>query len=385
MAMKLENESTVMRMAVPLLLEWFQTHARQLPWRVNQTPYRVWVSEIMLQQTRAAAVQPYYERFMKELPDVAALADVPETRLLKLWEGLGYYSRARNLQKAARIILSEYGGCFPDTYSEIRKLPGVGPYTAGAVASIAFGEAVPAVDGNVLRVVSRITASELDIAAPAVRESIRSLIKEIIPENAPGRFNEALMELGACVCVPNSAARCGDCPLKRICMAEGLGRQDELPVKKTNKARRIENKTILVIRDGSRCFIRKRAPKGLLAGMYELPCIDGRPERKEVLSYVEGFGLVPVRIQKLPEAVHIFSHVEWHMQGYLIQLGEAEPLGNQTAAPSGEIQEGNMKYVTNGEENGMILTEGSLIALKYPVPSAYKAYMKYLTCAPEGY
>ena len=227
-------------LTLPLLL-WYRENARDLPWRKKPTAYRVWVSEIMLQQTRVAAVLDYYRRFLEELPDVQALAEVPEERLMKLWQGLGYYSRARNLQRAARTIVSGFGGRFPERYEDIRALPGVGDYTAGAVGSIAFGLPTPAVDGNVLRVIARITGDGGDISTPAMKKRVTEALARVIPVDAPGDYNQALMELGATVCLPNGAPLCEKCPAARLCTAFQQGRTGELPVKAPKKPRREED------------------------------------------------------------------------------------------------------------------------------------------------
>ena len=229
------------------LLEWFRDNARSLPWRDDPTPYHVWLSEIMLQQTRVAAVLGYYRRFLEEAPDIAVLAALPEDRLLKLWQGLGYYNRARNLQRAARVIVDQHGGVFPADYAAVRALPGVGDYTAGAVCSIAFGQAVPAVDGNVLRVYARICGDGGDITAPRMKQKVTRAVGEIIPLNAAGTFNQALMELGATVCLPNGAPLCQRCPAKGFCAALAQGRVGELPVKAPKKARRVEKRAVWLI------------------------------------------------------------------------------------------------------------------------------------------
>ena len=206
------EDSGFRELAEPLIA-WYRQNKRDLPWRATADPYRIWVSEIMLQQTRVEAVKPYYERFLSELPGVRELADVPEERLLKLWEGLGYYNRARNMQKAARQIVEDYGGRFPVTYEEIRNLKGIGNYTAGAIASFAYGILKPAVDGNVLRVISRVTADGSDIMKPSTKSRIEKKLEEAIPDGAACDFNQGLIELGAIVCVPNGRPKCGECPL----------------------------------------------------------------------------------------------------------------------------------------------------------------------------
>ena len=221
------------------LLRWFDQNARILPWRDQPTPYRVWVSEIMLQQTRVEAVKPFYQRFMEALPDIQTLANCEEEELLKLWEGLGYYNRVRNMQIAARTVIEEYGGKLPDDYLELQQLKGIGSYTAGAIASIAYGKVAPAVDGNVLRVISRVTLSREDILKQSVKRGMEQAIVEIMPADRPGAFNQALMELGAMVCVPNGEPHCESCPLKGLCLARKMGAMDEIPVKKAKKPRRI--------------------------------------------------------------------------------------------------------------------------------------------------
>lgn len=355
------------------LLEWFTAHARVLPWRELPTPYRVWVSEIMLQQTRVEAVKPYFERFTSALPDVFALAACPEDELLKLWEGLGYYNRVRNLQKAAVQVVEEYGGVIPAEYDELLKLKGIGHYTAGAVASIAYGRYVPAVDGNVLRILTRVTADDTDIMKQsfrtAVERALLAMMQELkIPDglkrrlrdgNIPGALNQALMELGATVCVPNGAPFCGECPWENFCLAKKEGRIGELPVKSKAKARKIEARTVLILRDGDKVAIRKRPDRGLLAGLYELPNVEGRLSQEEVLGLVKEMGLVPVRIQRLSSAKHIFSHIEWHMDGYAVLLEGGLP------------QKG-------GHQQPFIFVEAEDAKERYAIPSAFAAYAGYM-------
>lgn len=342
----------------PPLLKWYDGHRRVLPWRENPAPYRVWVSEIMLQQTRVEAVKPYFERFMEALPGIPELAQAPEDKLLKLWEGLGYYNRARNLQKAAQAIMAEYGGRMPDSREELLKLPGIGSYTAGAVASIAYGRAVPAVDGNVLRVISRYRADGRDMLNDKVRKSVEEDLKAVMPKDRPGDFNQALMELGAVVCIPNGAPKCGECPWESACKAHIEGRETEFPKKAAKKARSIEKKTILVIQDAMRAAIRKRPAKGMLAGMYEFPSEEGHLSQEEVLALLKEKGLHPLRIQKLPDSRHVFTHKEWDMIGYAVRVDELEPVG--------------------GTQEGLLFIEPSLTEKEYPIPSAYAAYTGYL-------
>jgi A/G-specific adenine glycosylase len=309
------------------LQEWFSGNARILPWREEPMPYYVWISEIMLQQTRVEAVKPYFERFIRELPDVEALAICPEDKLLKLWEGLGYYNRVRNLNVAAKQIVEEYGGVIPDEYGELLKLKGIGHYTAGAIASIAYGKPVPAVDGNVLRVISRVTGDDSDIMKQSVRTHMEEKIRELMERDVrlmPSMFNQALMELGAVVCVPNGEPHCDICPWHELCVARKTDRIAELPVKKKAKERRIEERTVLVIRDGERVALGKRPAKGLLAGLYELPNVSGHLDVEETLAFLKTQGYQPIRIQPLPPAKHIFSHVEWRMTGYMVLVSELD-------------------------------------------------------------
>lgn len=336
------------------LLKWYDGHARVLPWREEPSPYRVWVSEIMLQQTRVEAVKPYFERFIKELPDIRALAEAPEDRLMKLWEGLGYYNRVRNMQKAARELTGEYGGEMPADFERILKLPGIGSYTAGAIASIAFGIPRPAVDGNVLRVLSRVQKSYEDIMKQSVRKSFEEQVRAVIPKDRAGDFNQSLIELGAIVCVPNGAPKCGECPLKEQCRAHAGGVELELPKKTPPKKRRIEERTILVLLSDNKAALKKRPPKGLLAGLYELPNLEGRYESQEMLNYVKELGLSPIRIQPLPEAKHIFSHIEWHMAGYAVKIEEPEE-----------------------EPEGFFFVEKAQMEEKYSIPAAFGAYTEY--------
>ncbi len=346
----------MLKQIVKPLLSWYDGHARVLPWRENRHPYRVWVSEIMLQQTRVEAVKPFFERFIKALPDVKSLAECPEEELLKLWEGLGYYNRVRNMQKAAQTVMEQYDGAFPADYEKLLSLPGIGHYTAGAIGSIAFDIPMPAVDGNVLRVLARVKASYEDILKQSVKSSMEKEVRKIIPADRAGDFNQALIELGAIVCVPNGKARCGACPLAFCCMAREKGIVDELPKKKAKKERRLEQKTVLVLREGDRVGIRKRSAKGLLAGMYELPNLEGFLGENEVLEWIRKQGLSPLRILPLAGAKHIFSHVEWQMTGYAVSLEETEHM----------------------DRDGLFFTDAKETEEKYPIPAAFAAYARYM-------
>ena len=369
-----------LRQLVQPLQIWFKGNARVLPWRENPIAYYVWISEIMLQQTRVEAVKPYFDRFIRELPDVKALAECPEDKLLKLWEGLGYYNRARNLKIAANQILEEYDGVIPTEYEELLKLKGIGNYTAGAIASIAYGKAVPAVDGNVLRVISRVTADDSDIMKQSVRNHMEQKLYELMTteiyeelqtheslerysgqddsEVLPSIFNQALMELGATVCVPNGAPHCEVCPWHDLCEARKQDRIRELPVKKKAKARRIEEKTVFIIKDGEQLALHKRANKGLLAGMYELPNTEGHLTEQEAIKYIEEKGYTPIRIQAVCDAKHIFSHVEWHMKGYVVFLQSPE-------------------YAQSEKENWLFINVEET-RHNYAIPSAFVKYTEYL-------
>ena len=371
------------------LLRWFLNHARVLPWREEPTPYRVWVSEIMLQQTRVEAVKPYFERFTVALPDAGALSACPEDELLKLWEGLGYYNRVRNMQKAAVEVVENYGGQLPADYEKLLKLKGIGHYTAGAIASIAYGIPVPAVDGNVLRVLTRVSADDTDIMKQSFRNQMEILLEKLMHgisdrneknvfswmedakdlrvqvyhQNLAGAFNQALMELGATVCVPNGAPLCEECPWKDLCEAKKQGLIGQIPVKSKAKPRKIEEKTVLILRDDDKVAIRKRPKKGLLAGLYELPNVEGSMGQEEVVSLVKEMGYAPIRIQPLGEAKHIFSHIEWHMTGYVIRVEEPEM---QQQVQSGSLTD-DLLFV-NAED----------AKEKYAIPSAFAAYAKYM-------
>lgn len=352
------------------LLEWYDKNRRSLPWREDPSPYHVWISEIMLQQTRVEAVKGYYRRFLDSLPDVRTLAEADEDTCLKLWEGLGYYSRARNLRLAAQEIVSRYEGRMPGTSAELKKLPGIGAYTAAAVASIAFGEKVPAIDGNLLRIFSRLTLYEEDVRKPAAMRSAERFYLEMMPEDRPGDFNQALMDLGAGICTPREGPVCLDdpssCPLRPFCLAFAAGRSRSLPVLPVKKERRKEKRTILVIQSENRILLRKRPPKGLLAGMWEFPNEEGwltaDEALRKALSYSSSCGLEPLRITVLPESRHIFTHREWLMHGFLITAGSfPEPL-------AADWKSGAKKQTT-------LMAEVSDLQNKYAIPSAYSVYL----------
>lgn len=358
--MKIEQD-----IVTPLLL-WYEGHKRVLPWREDKNPYRIWVSEIMLQQTRVEAVKPYFDRFMKELPDAAYLAAAKEERLLKLWEGLGYYNRVRNMQKAAKIIVEEYGGRFPKEYEALIKLPGIGDYTAGAIASISFEESVPAVDGNVLRILSRLLLYEEDVLSLKAKRQAKEALEPLMPENRCGDFNQALMELGATVCVPNGAPHCDRCPWNGLCLAYQRDCWQDYPKKSAKKPRKIEEKTILIIGDGERILLHKRPSRGLLAGMYELPSMEGYEAEGAVAAKIRRLGFSPLRILSAGEAKHIFTHREWHMRGYGVLVEPVDFAGEAYF----EL------------EKDYIMVSREEIRRDYPIPSAFDAFMEYLDLRP---
>jgi A/G-specific adenine glycosylase len=314
----------------------------------------------MLQQTRVEAVKPYFERFMKALPDIEALAEASEESLLKLWEGLGYYNRVRNLQKAAICMVEQYGGQMPADYEKLLALPGIGSYTAGAVASIAFGLAYPAVDGNVLRVLSRIRMDDDLISDAKVKARVEQELFSCMPKDRPGDFNQAMMEIGACVCVPNGAPDCEACPFASLCMAHQNGVEMDYPKKTAKKPRVIEEKTVLILMDDTKTAVRKRPAKGLLASMYEFPSLDGHRTVKEVIEYLAEQEIRALRILPQEDAKHIFTHKEWHMKGYLVRVDELEK-------------------ASDGEKmSDWIFIQPEDTKEKFPIPSAYAAYTKML-------
>lgn len=333
------------------LLQWYDSNARVLPWRENPEPYRVWVSEIMLQQTRVEAVKPYYERFLEALPTVKDLAEAPEELLLKLWEGLGYYNRVRNLQKGAQAVMERFGGQIPASFEHLRSLPGIGDYTAGAISSIAFGLHHPAVDGNVLRVISRILCSHENILDAKVKKEMETEIQAIIPERA-GDFNQSLMELGATVCLPNGAPKCLSCPLNHLCLGYAQGEASLLPVKLQKKPRRIQERTLFLVFCEEKAALQKRPSKGLLAGMWEPPAAECRLSEQEAKKYLESIGICVKKMMPLPDSRHIFSHLEWKMSAWLVDAEAFAP--------------------------GFLWADRVDLCQTYALPSAFKAYFPYL-------
>lgn len=332
----------ILRQLPGALLPWFEQNKRQLPWRQDKEPYHVWLSEIMLQQTRVEAVKGYYQRFLQALPTIGALADAQDAQLHKLWEGLGYYSRVRNLKKAAQVVMEHHGGHLPESYEEILALPGIGPYTAGAISSICFDLPRPAVDGNVLRVVSRLLNEMTPIDSPAYKKSVEQRLARIYPQQA-GDFTQSLMELGATLCGPNWAPRCEECPCREFCRGYAAGTAAQLPVKSPKKEKKQEEKTVFILSCGGRYALRKRPEAGLLAGLWEFPNVSGRLEMEQGLEMVRTWGLEPKTPFRQVRRQHIFTHIRWEMNGLYLEVDQpggaftwltAQELETQAALPT---------------------------------------------------
>lgn len=369
------------REAIPYLLQWYDFNKRILPWRESPTAYHVWVSEIMLQQTRIEAVKGYYDRFLSEFPTIAALEAASEEKLLKVWEGLGYYNRVRNMQKAAGIIVKEYNGEMPADYEKLRNLPGIGDYTAGAIASIAFGLLYPAVDGNVMRVLSRFLSSEADIAKEKTKQAFRQLLLSNMPRES-GAWNQALMELGEKICIPNGKPLCEQCPLLHLCRAFHEGKETLLPVKAEKKERRIEQREVLILLINGKILLHRRPQKGLLAGLWEYP---GRltedtkkkeSDKKRLARWAEFLQNaatdVQIKKQKSIKAKHVFSHVEWHMNGVCMELsvlGKEKEENVMRQLPAllgyGEYEKKDWALVSEEERES-----------SFPMPSAFDGFQK---------
>ena len=302
-----------------LILPWYQSGHRDLPWRKDRDPYHIWVSEIMLQQTRVEAVKDYYIRFLTVLPTVEALSCCDDEILHKLWEGLGYYSRVRNLKKAAQVIMNDFGGSFPRTHKEVLSLPGVGPYTAGAICSIAYDLPTPAVDGNVLRLMSRLCNDNRPIDLPDTRKEVTEALAQIYPREA-GYFTQALMELGATICGPNREPECSQCPLREICQARAAGTAVSLPIKSPKKPRKQQDLTVFILKCGDCYALQKRPDKGLLADLWQFPNMEGRLNAQQVIAQAETWGLHPRELQKQLVRTHIFTHIQWNMEGYYLEV-----------------------------------------------------------------
>ena len=358
----LPHTETLSSIASPLL-KWYRAQARSLPWRDEPSPYRVWISEIMLQQTRVAAVMPYFERFLETLPDLPSLASCDEDTLMKLWQGLGYYNRARNLQKTARIVMEKYDGKIPPSFHALLELPGIGRYTAAAISSIAYGGNHPAVDGNVLRVITRLTLYSEDILKDGTKRAVEDALRAVYPRGCGGDMNQALMELGATVCLPNGEPHCGRCPLRSLCLACEQNCIADYPRKQKKKMCRIEKLTVLRMEEGGLLAIRRRPDKGLLAGLWELPHLPGHKTEEEVRDWCHRHDYLPSRLTPLPPARHIFSHVEWDMIGWYLKITSAvmeEKTAYQPKNSSGECLQWHSPET---------------IAAKYSIPAAFQYYL----------
>lgn len=304
------------------LIPWYKENKRDLPWRGTKNPYHIWLSEIMLQQTRVEAVKGYYSRFLEKLPTIEVLANADDELLHKLWEGLGYYSRVRNLKKAAQIIVNHYGGVFPGEYENILALPGIGPYTAGAIASIAFNLPTPAVDGNVLRVAARLTADDTPIDRSDYKNAVMRCLSRVYPKDA-GDFTQALMELGATICGPNRKPDCEICPCRSFCLGHKTGLAEQLPVKSPKPEKKVQDMTVLILSCQGRYALEKRPDTGLLAGLWQFPNLPGQLETQQVLSDLSDRGFAPVQIYRQVDRSHIFTHIRWQMRGIYLEVREA--------------------------------------------------------------
>ena len=350
------QQKTELSSIIEPLLAWYEQNKRPLPWRLDPDPYHVWLSEIMLQQTRIEAVIPYYERFLEACPTVYALSEIEDDALMKLWEGLGYYSRARNLKKAARAIVEHHGGRLPADLDALLSLPGIGAYTAGAIASIAFGLPEPAVDGNVLRVITRLLADGDDIMKQSTRSRITEQLRAIYPQE-PDRaaaMTQAIMELGEQVCIPNGAPRCQDCPLGASCLARAAGLTDTIPYRAPKKARTIRERTVLLLMREGKVALRRRGEEGLLAGLWEFPGFEEHLDEVAAVRRREERGIGVASLVPVPDAVHVFTHVEWHMKGYAVECREVP------------------------EEAGLVFVAPQELREHYALPTAFRAFARAL-------
>ncbi len=372
-----------------VLLHWYDYHARVLPWRSDPSPYHVWISEIMLQQTRVEAAKRYYERWMEELPDIRALAEVEEDRLLKLWEGLGYYNRARNLKAAAKTVMERYGGALPNSLEALLSLKGIGEYTAGAIASIAFGLPKPAVDTNVMRVFARLLMLEEDVGSQPAKKKVRREVERILPGDRPGDFNQALMDLGASLCLPHGAPLCGSCPWEAVCLARRNQKEEDYPLRREKRERRIEEKTVFLLEweplappdapfkeeslnaeeslnSVRKMMLHRRPAKGLLPSLWEFPNIEGRctpkEARQQIDTWFSGLDFVIESAENLGEAAHTFTHVKWQMTGFRFVVKTA------AGAPLHHLL----------EKRHWILDTRECVREQYAIPSAFAYFKKYM-------
>ena len=329
------------------LVAWFDKEKRDLPWRHTKEPYKIWVSEVMLQQTRVDTVIPYYNRFTEKYPTIQDLANAPEEELLKMWEGLGYYSRVRNLQAGVKEVVEHYGGIVPNTRADISQLKGVGPYTAGAILSIAYGIPEHAVDGNVMRVLSRVLNIDADIALPKTKKIFEEAVMMLIDENNPSSFNQGLMELGALICTPTSP-KCLLCPVRENCMAFQHGDPSSLPVKsKKTKTKTITYKVFVAIDAKGNVLVEKRSSDGLLANMWQFPMVEEKDGEKAIQHFIKHYDvLLEEGMLKLLEFKHVFSHLIWEMEAYLVYV----------------------ESFKQSEKNGLLVSQQQLEQLPLPVP-----------------
>ena len=332
------------------ILTWYISHRREMPWREDPTPYRIWISEIMLQQTRVDTVIPYFNNFMEKYPTIESLANSDEDELMKYWEGLGYYSRIRNIRETALNIVSNYNGEIPETFDELLKLKGIGEYTAGAIASEAFGQIVPAVDGNVFRVFARLTAKEDDLRDLKFQKRLKEAVTSVLPESQIGDFNQGLIELGALICIPKGSPKCGLCPVKDLCLSNKFNLQDKIPVKSKAKQRTVQEKTVFILQFQDKFAVRKRDDQNLLAGLFEIPNVEGFYTIDEAKIIVEEMGLAVSGIHMIKDRKVIFTHIEWILQGYYVH-----------------VENENEQYIFETKEN---------LIQKYTLATAFREYLK---------
>ncbi len=342
------------------LMNWYEKEARDLPWRREPSPYGIWVSEMMLQQTRVETVIPYYNRFMEAFPDVFALALGEEEQLLKLWQGLGYYARARNLKKGAEMVVKNYHGKIPENREELMKIPGIGPYISSAIASMAFQKPVASLDGNLYRVLARIYLWEEEINSVHSKRALAQLAENLLCQDKPGDFNQAMMDLGATICIPNGAPMCGRCPVNEHCKAYSEGKTDSIPVKTTKKPRKILNKTVFLVRYLNYVVLRKRPNSGLLAGLWEFPNVDGNLSWEQAQKFLRIGGIISGDFHEIGDSKHVFTHLEWKMKGYEIVINDRIPF-------TGIEPYNHWQWV-----------ELEVLHQEYSIPSAFRDYVKRL-------
>ena len=335
------------------IVKWYQENKRDLPWRKGKNPYHIWISEIMLQQTRIEAVIGYYYRFLEKIPDIKTLATIEEKSLLKLWEGLGYYNRARNLKIAANQIENEYQGKFPTTYVEIIKLKGIGEYTASAISSICYNEPQVTIDGNVLRVFTRFYNDQRNIDEPRTKKSIREYLQKIIPEES-GDFNQGLMEIGETICIPNGIPKCNICPLKKDCLANHYNTYQDLPIRKKKIVKKQEDYTVLIFQNQDEVAIYQRTKESLLNNLWGFPQIEGLFSMEEIKDYLIKQNIKYQYIQQGIQNTHIFTHKKWNMISYKIRLTTNYSLKQYKWKKISEIKE------------------------EFAIPTAYKPFLEFL-------